>query len=140
MFSFSTSPDLVRESLGAGAVGFISKTVNARQLADALLAVADGHRVVLTPPQHRHRDTSLRWPGRARDLSGRDSELLVLLRQGYTNREIARRLYLSENTVKTHLRRLFAKLGVSNRTQAAMMATEDDEFRPRTVAGGLAPA
>ena len=48
---------------------------------------------------------------------GADSELLVLLRQGYTNREIADRLYLSENTVKTHLRRLFAKLGVSNRTR-----------------------
>ena len=61
----------------------------------------------------------------------RDSELLVLLRQGYTNREIAERLYLSENTVKTHLRRLFHKLGVTNRTQAAMVATEDDEFRPR---------
>ena len=55
----------------------------------------------------------------------------MLLRQGYTNREIAERLYLSENTVKTHLRRLFHKLGVSNRTQAAMVATEDDEFRPR---------
>ena len=56
----------------------------------------------------------------------------MLLRQGYTNREIAGRLYLSENTVKTHLRRLFHKLGVSNRTQAAMVATEDEEFRPRT--------
>ena len=66
--------------------------------------------------------------------SARDSELLVLLRQGYTNREIADRLYLSENTVKTHLRRLFHKLGVSNRTQAAMVATEDDEFRPRIAA------
>ena len=58
----------------------------------------------------------------------------MLLRQGYTNREIAERLYLSENTVKTHLRRLFHKLGVSNRTQAAMVATEDEEFRPRTAA------
>jgi DNA-binding NarL/FixJ family response regulator len=132
VFSFSTSGELVRAALGAGATGFVSKTVNARQLAEAVVAVADGHHVVLTPPQHRHRDSGLGWPGRHRDLSGRDSELLVLLRQGYTNKEIAERLYLSENTVKTHLRRLFAKLGVSNRTQAAMVASEDAEFQPRT--------
>ena len=132
MFSFSTAPQLVTAALGAGAGGFVSKTVNGRQLADAIVTVADGHRVVLTPAPHRHRDGALGWPGRGRDLSARDSELLVLLRQGYTNREIAERLYLSENTVKTHLRRLFHKLGVSNRTQAAMVATEDEEFRPRT--------
>jgi DNA-binding NarL/FixJ family response regulator len=131
VFSFSTAPELVTASIGAGAGGFVSKTVNARQLADAIVTVAEGHRVVLTPAPHRHRDGDLGWPGRGRDLSARDSELLVLLRQGYTNREIAERLYLSENTVKTHLRRLFTKLGVSNRTQAAMVATEDDEFRPR---------
>jgi len=132
VFSFSTAPQLVTAALGAGADGFVSKTVNGRQLADAVITVADGHRVVLTPTPHRHRDGALGWPGRGRDLSARDSELLVLLRQGYTNREIAERLYLSENTVKTHLRRLFHKLGVSNRTQAAMVATEDEEFRPRT--------
>jgi DNA-binding NarL/FixJ family response regulator len=132
VFSFSTAPRLVTAALGAGAGGFVSKTVNGRQLADAIVKVADGHRVVLTPTPHRHRDGALGWPGRGRDLSARDSELLVLLRQGYTNREIAERLYLSENTVKTHLRRLFHKLGVSNRTQAAMVATEDEEFRPRT--------
>jgi DNA-binding NarL/FixJ family response regulator len=134
VFSFSTHPDLVHEALGAGAAGFVSKTVRGRQLAEAVLSVADGRRVVLTPPPHRHRDNGVAWPGRERQLSARDSELLVLLRQGCTNREIAQRLYLSENTVKTHLRRLFAKLGVSNRTQAAMVATENEAFRPRSVA------
>jgi len=132
VFSFSTHPDLVRDALGAGAAGFVSKTVVGRQLAAAVLAVADGRRVVLTPPPHRHRDPTLGWPGREQSLSARDSELLVLLRQGRTNREIAQRLYLSENTIKTHLRRLFAKLGVTNRTQAAMTVTEDLAFRPRS--------
>ena len=89
VFSFSTAPQLVTAALGAGAGGFVSKTVNGRQLADAIVTVADGHRVVLTPTPHRHRDGALGWPGRGRDLSARDSELLVLLRQGYTNREIA---------------------------------------------------
>jgi DNA-binding NarL/FixJ family response regulator len=131
VFSFSTAPELVRLAMSSGAAGFISKTVNARQLAEAIVSVAQGNQVVLSPPQHRHRDSGLGWPGRGRDLSGRDSELLVLLRQGYTNRQIADQLYISENTVKTHLRRLFRKLAVTNRTQAAMMMTEDAEFRPR---------
>jgi len=131
IFSFGASQSLVNAAVAAGAAGFVAKTVTAHQLADAVLAVAEGRRVVLTPSAHRHLAASLAWPGRTRQLSGRDSELLVLLREGCTNREIADRLYLSENTVKTHLRRLFTKLGVSNRTQAAMVATEDDTFRPR---------
>jgi DNA-binding NarL/FixJ family response regulator len=131
VFSFGTTEALVRAALDAGAMGFVAKTASGRQLAEAVLAVADGKRVVLTPPAHRHLASALGWPGRSKRLSGRDSELLLLLRKGCTNREIAAQLYLSENTVKTHLRRLFAKLGVSNRTQAAMMATENPEFRPR---------
>jgi two-component system, NarL family, response regulator LiaR len=131
VFSFGASRALIGSMLGAGASGFVAKTVTARQLADAVIAVSEGRRVVLTPGAHRHLAPGLSWPGRERQLSGRDSELLVLLRQGCTNREIADRLYVSENTVKTHLRRLFSKLGVSNRTQAAMVATEDVEFRRR---------
>ena len=131
IFSFGASQSLVTAAIAAGVAGFVAKTVTAHQLADTVLAVAEGRRVVLTPSAHRHLAASLAWPGRGRQLSGRDSELLVLLREGCTNREIANRLYLSENTVKTHLRRLFTKLGVSNRTQAAMVATEDDAFRPR---------
>src|SRR5262249_39928349 len=134
VFSFSTAPELVTASIGAGAGGFVSKTVNARQLADAIVTVADGHRGVLTPAPHRHPDGDPGAPGRGRPPRPPDSEPRLLPRQGYTSREIAERLYLSENTVKPHLRRLFTKLGVSNRTQAAMVATEDDEFRPRAPA------
>jgi DNA-binding NarL/FixJ family response regulator len=137
VFSFGGSQPLISAAFAAGAAGFVAKTVTGRQLADAIVAVAGGRRVVLTPPAHRHLESGLAWPGRDRQLSGRDSELLVLLSQGYSNREIAKRLYLSENTVKTHLRRLYAKLGVSNRTQAAMVAREDNGFRPRErVLGG----
>jgi DNA-binding NarL/FixJ family response regulator len=136
VFSFGGNEPLIRDALAAGAAGFVAKTVTARQLADAIVAVAAGRRVVLTPPAHRHLDTGLAWPGRHRQLSGRESELLVLLRQGCSNREIASRLYLSENTVKTHLRRLFTKLGVSNRTQAAIAARDDEAFHPRARLAG----
>ena len=55
-------------------------------------------------------------------LSGREQEMIVFLSQGYTNKEIAKSLEISPNTVKTHLSRLFEKLGVSNRTQAVAEA------------------
>ncbi len=55
-------------------------------------------------------------------LSGREQEMIVFLSQGYTNKEIAKSLAISPNTVKTHLTRLFDKLGVSNRTQAVAEA------------------
>ncbi len=55
-------------------------------------------------------------------LSGREQEMIVFLSQGYTNKEIAKSLAISPNTVKTHLSRLFDKLGVSNRTQAVAEA------------------
>ena len=132
VYSFGTTEGLVRAVIDAGAMGFVAKTATARQLAEAVVAVADGKRVVVTPPPHRHLAADLGWPGRSKRLSGRDSELLLLLRRGCTNRQMAEQLYLSENTVKTHLRRLFAKLGVTNRTQAAMVATDDPEFRPRS--------
>ncbi len=57
-------------------------------------------------------------------LTEREREVLALLGRGSSNREIARELYLSVDTVKTHVRKLFAKLGVSNRTQAALVAVE----------------
>lgn len=57
-------------------------------------------------------------------LTERETEVLALLARGCSNREIARELYLSVDTVKTHVRKLFAKLGVSNRTQAALAAVD----------------
>ena len=64
----------------------------------------------------------LRWPGRDAGLTERESDLLAMLPTGMTNRELAAYLYVSENTVKTQLRGLFAKLGVRNRVQAVALA------------------
>ena len=57
-------------------------------------------------------------------LTEREREVLALLAQGATNREIAAELYLSFDTIKTHVRKVFTKLGVNNRTQAALVASE----------------
>jgi two-component system, NarL family, response regulator LiaR len=123
VFSFSDQPLAVRHAMDAGAQGFISKAVPRQQIIDGLRAAARGERVVLTQrSQHAQIDGSVRWPGRDSGLTERESELLSLLSTGMTNRELGTHLYISENTVKTQLRHLYAKLGVRNRAQAASIA------------------
>ncbi len=123
VFSFSDQPQAVRRALRAGAQGFISKAVPREQIIDGIKATAKGEQIVLTQrSQHAQIDEALRWPGRDIGLTERESELLSLLSTGMTNRELGTHLYISENTVKTQLRHLYAKLGVRNRAQAASAA------------------
>src|SRR5580704_4794332 len=126
VFSFSAQPQAVRRALRAGAQGFISKAVPREQIIDGITAAAKGEQVVLTErSQHAQIDGALRWPGRDIGLTERESELLSLLSTGMTNRELGIHLYISENTVKTQLRHLYAKLDVRNRAQAASVAAKD---------------
>ena len=126
VFSFSDQPQAVRRALRAGAQGFISKAVPRGRIIDGITAAAKGEQVVLTErSQHAQIDGALRWPGRDIGLTERESELLSLLSTGMTNRELGIHLYISENTVKTQLRHLYAKLDVRNRAQAASVAAKD---------------
>jgi two-component system, NarL family, response regulator LiaR len=123
VFSFSDRPQAVRSAMQAGAQGFISKAAPRQQIIDGIKAAARGDRVVLTQrSQHAQIDEALRWPGRELGLTERESELLSLLSTGMTNRELGSHLYVSENTIKTQLRQLYAKLDVRNRAQAASLA------------------
>jgi NarL family two-component system response regulator LiaR len=123
VFSFSDAPQAVRRALRAGAQGFISKAAPRRRIIEGIKAAAKGERVVLTQrSQHAQIDEALRWPGRDIGLTERESELLSLLSTGMTNRELGSHLYVSENTIKTQLRHLYAKLDVRNRAQAASLA------------------
>jgi two-component system, NarL family, response regulator LiaR len=123
IFSFSDHPQAVRHAMGAGAQGFISKAVPAQEIIDGVVAAARGERVILARSSQRAAiDGTLRWPGREIGLTERESELLSLLSTGMTNRELGGHLYVSENTVKTQLRHLYAKLNVRNRAQAASLA------------------
>ena len=126
VFSFSDRPQAVRRAMRAGAQGFISKAVPRDQIIDGIKAAARGERVVFTQrSQHAQIDETLRWPGREMGLTERESELLSLLSTGMTNRELGSHLYISENTIKTQLRHLYAKLGVRNRAQAASVAGDE---------------
>ena len=115
-----TEPAAVLPALRAGAAGCVYKDVDPPALAAAIRAVHAGH-VLLHPDVAR-----LLADGETRraeaHLTGREHEVLAAIARGRANREIARELGLSEKTVKTHVSAILAKLGVQDRTQAALHA------------------
>jgi DNA-binding NarL/FixJ family response regulator len=125
IFSFSDQPDLIDALVRAGARGFVSKAAPAESIVRGIRDAAAGRQVLIRRrASGLDEDSALRWPGREVGLSGRESELLALLPSGLTNKELAAHLFVSENTIKTQLRHLYAKLGVKNRVQAANRATD----------------
>jgi two-component system nitrate/nitrite response regulator NarL len=119
-------------ALRAGAKGYLLKACDFDQLLRSLETVNAGH-AALTPEmttkligQFRNGDTAPPEPPRPargrRELSERELEILRLVAQGASNRQIANQLYLSENTVRTHLAHILDKLGLENRVQAAAYA------------------
>jgi len=124
--------EYVFEGLRAGALGYLLKDVSGQELAEAVRTVAGGGALIepsvarkvlaefarLAPPA-RPIEAGLPEP-----LSDREREVLRLLAQGLTNREIATRLHLAEGTVKNYVTHILQKLGVRDRTQAALRARE----------------
>ncbi|MEU7044126.1 response regulator [Streptomyces varsoviensis] len=123
--------EYVYQALRAGASGFLLKDASARQLADGVRVVAAGE-ALLAPTvtkrliQEFSRLGTPRAPSQDRvaDLTERETEVLVLVAQGRSNSEIAGRLVVAESTVKTHVSRILVKLGLRDRTQAAVFAYE----------------
>lgn len=134
VFSFSEDMAVANRAVRAGARGFISKAMRAPEIVDGIRAAARGETVAMVRPSKRAAIASeLSWPGREMSLTERESDLLALLPTGMTNRELATHLNLSENTIKTQLRRLYSKLNVRNRVQAVAVARSGilGEQRPR---------
>ncbi|WP_086566130.1 response regulator [Streptomyces alboverticillatus] len=123
--------EYVYQALRAGASGFLLKDASARQLADGVRVVAAGE-ALLAPTvtkrliQEFSRLGAPRAPTQERvgDLTERETEVLVLVAQGRSNSEIAEGLVVAESTVKTHVSRILVKLGLRDRTQAAVFAYE----------------
>jgi DNA-binding NarL/FixJ family response regulator len=123
--------DYVYEALRAGASGFLLKDASARQLAEAVRVVAAGEALLAPAVTKRliaefSRLGTPRGPRRQRlaELTERETEVLALIAQGLSNAEIAARLVVAEQTVKTHVSRILVKLGLRDRTQAAVYAYE----------------
>jgi DNA-binding NarL/FixJ family response regulator len=127
----------VYEALRAGASGFLLKDSSARELTDAVRIIASGD-ALLAPSITRRligefsRMGAPRGPSRARldDLTERETEVLALVAQGLSNAEIAGHLVVAEQTVKTHVGRILVKLGLRDRTQAAVFAYETGLVTP----------
>jgi DNA-binding NarL/FixJ family response regulator len=119
-----TEPAVVAELSRLGASGFLHKRAAGRHVVDALRRLS-AERLVLDPIMAEALMANLLEPqprARRADLSERDLELLRLLGEGRTNKEIAASVFLSEKTVKNYLSRLFRKLGVRSRTEAALLS------------------
>jgi len=130
--------EYVYDALAAGASGFLLKDVTADRLFDAVRVVAAGD-ALLAPAVTRRligefARLRLRPPRSARlaALTPRETEVLRLIAEGLSNPEIAGRLVVSEETVKTHVSRLLSKLGLRDRTQAVITAYESGLVVPRS--------
>jgi DNA-binding NarL/FixJ family response regulator len=135
VFTLSWADPLIQGALQLGVSGVLSKALEGDELADRLREIARGTPVVSPPPHGRIASgTGRDWPGRMFGLSERESECLVLLAAGLRNAEIANSLYISEDTVKTHLKRGYRKLGVGNRAQATSVVLRHPSFIGRASA------
>jgi DNA-binding NarL/FixJ family response regulator len=129
--------DYVYQALRWGASGFLLKDASARELAEAVRVVAAGD-ALLSPSVTRRliaefaRMGAPRGPSRKtlQDLTERETEVLALVARGLSNAEIAGRLVVAEQTVKTHVSRVLMKLGLRDRTQAVVLAYETGLVQP----------
>ncbi|MBO8185072.1 response regulator [Streptomyces spirodelae] len=117
------------DSIMAGASGYVLKQIQGSDLVSAVRTVAAGQSL-LDPSATTKLMSRLRGgnqqeePEALSGLSDREREILTLIGEGLTNRQIGQRLFLAEKTVKNHISRLLAKLGVERRIQAAVIATQ----------------
>ncbi|MER7399278.1 response regulator transcription factor [Streptomyces sp. NPDC000151] len=129
--------EYVYQALRVGASGFLLKDASAGQLADGVRIVAAGEALLAPAVTKRlisefSRLGAPRPPAQERigDLTERETEVLVLVAQGLSNGEIAAHLVVAESTIKTHVSRILVKLGLRDRTQAAVFAYETGLVTP----------
>jgi DNA-binding NarL/FixJ family response regulator len=125
--TYESDADILR-AVEAGAAGYLLKDVARADLVTAIRAAARGE-TVLAPSVATRLVDRMRRPAPADSLSPRELEVLRLVAKGLSNADIGRELYISEATVKTHLLRTFAKLGVSDRTAAVTTALAAGHLR-----------
>jgi len=130
--------EYVYDALGAGASGFLLKDVTAEQLFEAVRVIAGGEGLLapavtrrLIAEFARLRPQLPARPERLADLTPRETEVLRLVAEGLSNAEIAERLVVTKETVKTHVSRILSKLHLRDRSQAVVLAYETGLVEPR---------
>ncbi|MDQ1661984.1 MAG: hypothetical protein QOJ68_1964, partial [Blastococcus sp.] len=131
--------EYVYAALDAGASGFLLKDVKAAALADAVRTVHAGDALLapsvtrrLIAEHARRAPVPLSPAGELATLTEREREVLTMMARGLSNQEIGSRLFVAETTVKTHVGRIFTKLGVRDRVQAVIAAYDSGLVRPTT--------
>jgi DNA-binding NarL/FixJ family response regulator len=119
--SYSDSSRIVA-ALDAGAVGYLLKDADPEDVLDGVRAVSRGESPIHPRVARQLLTTRTEVPVTATTLTSREAEVLELVRKGLANKQIARRLGISERTVKAHLTSVFQRIGVADRTQAAIWA------------------
>jgi DNA-binding NarL/FixJ family response regulator len=129
VYTWNLHAELIEQARAQGASGYLSKALPARDLVAAIEAVHSGEEVFNEPDGRVRAVNGSDWPGRSEGLTDRESEVLALITQGMSNAEVADLTYLSPNTIKTYIRSVYRKIGVTSRTQAVLWGVEHG-FQP----------
>ena len=120
VYTWNFHPDLIQQARKQGMSGYLSKTLPARDLVKSLEAVHAGELVISEQSPRARTAPGLDWPGRGEGLTDREAEVLALITQGMSNAQVAALTFLSPNTIKSYIRSVYRKIGVSSRTQAVL--------------------
>ena len=134
-YSWNLHPRLIETMLDHGASGYLSKQLDSESLVSALERIDSGE-VVVTHDEtdiNPDADTFGAWPGRWTGMTERESEIVALVAQGLSNAQVAERLFLSINTVKSYIRSAYRRMQVRTRSEAVLWAIDND-FVPADLA------
>jgi DNA-binding NarL/FixJ family response regulator len=129
LFTSFSDRDGIVAALDAGAVGYLLKDAEPQDIHNAIRAAARGEAPLAPKAAAALLAERAPRPGGTPELTGREREILALVLDGMANKQIARRLGISEKTVKGHLTNVFQRIGVTDRTQAAIWAERSGLFR-----------
>jgi NarL family two-component system response regulator LiaR len=132
IYSWNLDSRLINDAVAGGACGYLSKVLTGPEVVAALKRVIEGETVIVTGDNESSVGGAGDWPGRSVGLSSREAEVLALIAQGLSNQQIADRVYLSINSIKSTIRNAYRKIGVVTRSQAVIWAL-DNGFRPDTL-------
>lgn len=138
LYTWNVTPAVVESAQREGLSAVLTKSLGADELVHALERVHAGERIlepVAEEEPDAHQDGG--WPGKAQGLTPRQSEIIALITEGLGNQEIARRTYLSINSVKSYIRAAYRTMGVTSRSQAVLWGIDHgfQRDRRRIVAG-----
>jgi NarL family two-component system response regulator LiaR len=119
VYTWNFQPWLARDVIEQGASGYLSKSLTATQLVAALQQVHAG-KTVVSPSGRTHKTVGSDWPGREEGLTAREAEVLSLITTGLSNADIAVRMSLSPNSIKSYIKSGYRKINVATRSQAVL--------------------